>query len=169
MLNGKRVSLLEKKKLIYRYLSEISDPEIPVINIVEMGVVKDVLFHGSKLEIKLTPTYSGCPAMDMIHQLVEEKLLFQGYNDVVITLVYKPVWTTDWMSNETKEKLRRYGIAPPVGKVTSKKALLNKENVCCPQCGSANTEMKSMFGSTACKALYICKQCLEPFDYFKCI
>ena len=163
------MSLLENKKLIYRYLSEISDPEIPVINIVEMGVVRDVLFHGSKLEIKLTPTYSGCPAMDMIHQLVEEKLHSKGYNSIEVTLVYKPAWTTDWMTDETKQKLARYGIAPPVGKVASKKTLLNNEHVSCPQCGSKNTEMKSMFGSTACKALYVCKKCLEPFDYFKCI
>ena len=163
------MSLVENKKLIYRYLSEISDPEIPVINIVEMGVVRDVLFHDSKLEIKLTPTYSGCPAMDMINKLVEEKLHSKGYKSVEVTLVYKPVWTTDWMGDETKEKLRRYGIAPPNGKVTSKKMLLNNEYVSCPQCGSKNTEMKSMFGSTACKALYVCKKCLEPFDYFKCI
>lgn len=163
------MSLVENKKLIYRYLSEISDPEIPVINIVEMGVVRDVLFHDSNLEIKLTPTYSGCPAMDMIHQLVEEKLHSKGYKSVEVTLVYKPVWTTDWMSDETKEKLRRYGIAPPLGKVISKKTLLNNEYVSCPQCGSKNTEMKSMFGSTACKALYVCKKCSEPFDYFKCI
>ena len=163
------MSLVENKKLIYRFLSEISDPEIPVINIVEMGVVRDVLFHDSKLEIKLTPTYSGCPAMDMIHQLVEEKLHSKGYKSVEVTLVYKPVWTTDWMGDETKEKLRRYGISPPLGKVTSKKMLLNNEYVSCPQCGSKNTEMKSMFGSTACKALYVCKKCLEPFDYFKCI
>lgn len=163
------MSLVERKNLIYRYLSEISDPEIPVINIVEMGVVRDVLFYDSKLEIKLTPTYSGCPAMDMIHQLVVEKLQSKGYDSVVVTLVYKPVWTTDWMSDETKHKLTKYGIAPPVGKVTSKKALISEELVSCPQCGSTNTEMKSMFGSTACKALYACKQCLEFFDYFKCI
>tara|TARA_Y100001954_G_scaffold222746_1_gene260333 strand:- start:426 stop:917 length:492 start_codon:yes stop_codon:yes gene_type:complete len=163
------VSLVENKKLVYRYLSEISDPEIPVINIVEMGVVRDVLFHDSKLEIKLTPTYSGCPAMDMIHQLIEEKLHSKGYNFVEVTLVYKPAWTTDWMSDETKQKLTRFGIAPPVGKVASKKTLLNNDHVSCPHCGSKNTEMKSMFGSTACKALYVCKKCLEPFDYFKCI
>ena len=163
------MTFVENKKLIYRYLSEISDPEIPVINIVEMGVVRDVLFHDSNIEIKLTPTYSGCPAMDMIHQLIKEKLHSKGYNDVVVTLVYKPAWTTDWMSDETKQKLTNYGIAPPVGKATSKKTLLNNEYVSCPQCGSKNTEMKSMFGSTACKALYVCKKCLEPFDYFKCI
>lgn len=163
------MSSVENKKLIYRYLSEISDPEIPVINIVEMGVVRDVLFHASNIEIKLTPTYSGCPAMDMIHQLIKEKLYSKGYNDVVVTLVYKPAWTTDWMSDETKQKLTNYGIAPPVGKATSKKALISEELVSCPQCGSINTEMKSMFGSTACKALYVCKKCLEPFDYFKCI
>tara|TARA_B100001057_G_scaffold143136_1_gene142846 strand:- start:1358 stop:1849 length:492 start_codon:yes stop_codon:yes gene_type:complete len=163
------MTLVENKKLIFRYLSEISDPEIPVINIVEMGVVRDVLFHTSNIEIKLTPTYSGCPAMDMIHQLIKEKLHSKGYNDVVVTLVYKPAWTTDWMSDETKQKLTNYGIAPPLGKATSKKTLLNNEYVYCPQCGSKNTEMKSMFGSTACKALYVCKKCLEPFDYFKCI
>ena len=163
------MSFVENKKLIYRYLSEISDPEIPVINIVEMGVVRDVLFHASNIEIKLTPSYSGCPAMDMIHQLIKEKLYSKGYNDVVVTLVYKPAWTTDWMSDETKQKLTNYGIAPPVGKATSKKALISEELVSCPQCGSINTEMKSMFGSTACKALYVCKKCLEPFDYFKCI
>ena len=163
------MSFVENKILIYRYLSEISDPEIPVINIVEMGVVRDVLFHASNIEIKLTPTYSGCPAMDMIHQLIKEKLYSKGYNDVVVTLVYKPAWTTDWMSDETKQKLTNYGIAPPVGKATSKKALISEELVSCPQCGSINTEMKSMFGSTACKALYVCKKCLEPFDYFKCI
>lgn len=163
------MSFVENKKLVYRYLSEISDPEIPVINIVEMGVVRDVLFHASNIEIKLTPTYSGCPAMDMIHQLIKEKLYSKGYNDVVVTLVYKPAWTTDWMSDDTKQKLTNYGIAPPVGKATSKKALISEELVSCPQCGSINTEMKSMFGSTACKALYICKKCLEPFDYFKCI
>ena len=122
------MSFVENKKLIYRYLSEISDPEIPVINIVEMGVVRDVLFHASNIEIKLTPTYSGCPAMDMIHQLIKEKLYSKGYNDVVVTLVYKPAWTTDWMSDDTKQKLTNYGIAPPVGKATSKK--LFKRRAC---------------------------------------
>jgi len=163
------MSNAQEKQLIYHYLSEISDPEIPVINIVEMGVVRDVLFHNLKLEIRLTPTYSGCPAMDMIGHLVREKLQSKGYDSVEITLVYKPAWTTDWMSAETKEKLRVYGIAPPVGTATSKKGLLNEDSVSCPQCGSKNTEIKSMFGSTACKALYLCKDCLEPFDYFKCI
>jgi len=163
------MSQAQEKELIYQYLSEISDPEIPVINIVEMGMVRGVLFRESKLEILLSPTYSGCPAMDMIDHLVKEKLQSKGYDPVEITLVYKPAWTTDWMSDETKEKLRAYGIAPPVGKATSKKGLLNEDPVSCPQCGSKNTEIKSMFGSTACKALYICKDCLEPFDYFKCI
>ena len=163
------MSQAQEKELIYQYLSEISDPEIPVINIVEMGMVRGVLFRESKLEILLSPTYSGCPAMDMIDHLVKEKLQSKGYDSVEITLVYKPAWTTDWMSDETKEKLRAYGIAPPVGKATSKKGLLNEDPVFCPQCGSKNTEIESMFGSTACKALYLCKDCLEPFDYFKCI
>lgn len=163
------MSLTEKQQRIYSYLSEISDPEIPVINIVEMGVVRDVLFHDLNVQILLTPTYSGCPAMDMIDRLILEKLNSKGFNSVEITLVYKPAWTTDWMTDETKEKLRKYGIAPPVGKTASKKSLLNHEVVSCPQCNSSNTKMKSMFGSTACKALYVCNNCLEPFDYFKCI
>ena len=169
MLNGNTMSSLEEKRLIYKYLSEISDPEIPVINITEMGVVRDVLLHKEKLEIFITPTYSGCPAMDMIDQMIKDKLNNKGYEYVVVTLIYKPAWTTDWMSNKAKEKLRLYGIAPPVGEAKSKKGLLNQENVICPYCDSNDTEIKSMFGSTACKAMYQCKKCLEPFDYFKCI
>jgi ring-1,2-phenylacetyl-CoA epoxidase subunit PaaD len=157
------------KESIYKILAEINDPEIPVINIVEMGVVRDVLIDDTQLEILLTPTYSGCPAMDMIETLVFEKLKENLIDHATVTLVYKPAWTTDWMSDETKEKLRIYGIAPPVGSSKSKRDLLNQSEVCCPRCASKNTNIKSMFGSTACKALYVCSDCLEPFDYFKCI
>ena len=157
------------KEQVYKFLAEVPDPEIPVITIVELGVVRDVLFYGSSIEILLTPTYSGCPAMDMIEQMIKEKLYSKGYEYVKVTLVYKPVWTTNWMNEKTKEKLRAFGIAPPKGETSSKKTLLHEETIACPQCKSENTELKSMFSSTACKALYICSDCLEPFDYFKCI
>ena len=160
---------LTPKEQVYKFLAEVPDPEIPVITIVELGVVRDILFNGSSIEILLTPTYSGCPAMDMIEQMIKEELHSKGYESVKVTLVYKPVWTTDWMNDETKEKLRAFGIAPPEGESISKKTLLNEESIACPQCKSENTELKSMFSSTACKALYICSDCLEPFDYFKCI
>jgi len=159
----------QNKELIYEYLSEVTDPEIPVVNIIEMGMVRDVVCTDDEIEVFLCPTYSGCPAMDMIDTMVKEKLHEKGCGTVKVTLVYKPAWTTDWMNAETKEKLRVYGIAPPEGSSLSKKDLLNEGAVACPQCGSKNTEIKSMFGSTACKAMYTCKDCLEPFDYFKCI
>jgi len=157
------------KESIYQLLAQVPDPEIPVVNIIEMGMIRDVIVTPEKVEVFLCPTYSGCPAMDMIESMVKEKLLASGVLNVLVTLVYKPAWTTDWMNTQTKEKLRAFGIAPPVGKVLSKKSLLANETVACPQCRSENTKIKSMFGSTACKALYTCSDCLEPFDYFKCI
>lgn len=157
------------KESIYQLLAQVPDPEIPVVNIIEMGMIRDVILTPEKVEVFLCPTYSGCPAMDMIESMVKEKLLASGFLNVLVTLVYKPAWTTDWMNAQTKEKLRAFGIAPPVGKVLSKKSLLANETVACPQCRSENTKIKSMFGSTACKALYTCSDCLEPFDYFKCI
>jgi len=157
------------KESIYQLLAQVPDPEIPVVNIIEMGMIRDVIVTPKKVEVFLCPTYSGCPAMDMIESMVKEKLLASGFFNVLVTLVYKPAWTTDWMNAQTKEKLRAFGIAPPVGKVLSKKSLLANETVACPQCRSENTKIKSMFGSTACKALYTCSDCLEPFDYFKCI
>ncbi|MAC86214.1 MAG: phenylacetate-CoA oxygenase subunit PaaJ [Flavobacteriales bacterium] len=157
------------KESIYQLLAQVPDPEIPVVNIIEMGMIRDVIVTPEKVEVFLCPTYSGCPAMDMIESMVKEKLLASGVLNVLVTLVYKPAWTTDWMNAQTKEKLRAFGIAPPVGKVLSKKSLLANETVACPQCRSENTKIKSMFGSTACKALYTCSDCLEPFDYFKCI
>ena len=157
------------KESIYQLLAQVPDPEIPVVNIIEMGMIRDVIVTPEKVEVFLCPSYSGCPAMDMIESMVKEKLLASGVLNVLVTLVYKPAWTTDWMNAQTKEKLRAFGIAPPVGKVLSKKSLLANETVACPQCRSENTKIKSMFGSTACKALYTCSDCLEPFDYFKCI
>ena len=163
------MKISHSKESIYQLLAQVPDPEIPVVNIIEMGMIRDVIVTPEKVEVLLCPTYSGCPAMDMIESKVKEKLLASGFLNVLVTLVYKPAWTTDWMNAQTKEKLRAFGIAPPVGKVLSKKRLLTNETVACPQCRSENTKIKSMFGSTACKALYTCSDCLEPFDYFKCI
>lgn len=163
------MKISHSKESIYQLLAQVPDPEIPVVNIIEMGMIRDVIVTPEKVEVFLCPTYSGCPAMDMIESMVKEKLLASGFLNVLVTLVYKPAWTTDWMNAQTKEKLRAFGIAPPVGKVLSKKSLLANETVACPQCRSENTKIKSMFGSTACKALYTCSDCLEPFDYFKCI
>ena len=163
------MKISHSKESIYQLLAQVPDPEIPVVNIIEMGMIRDVIVTPEKVEVFLCPTYSGCPEMDMIESKVKEKLLASGFLNVLVTLVYKPAWTTDWMNAQTKEKLRAFGIAPPVGKVLSKKSLLANETVACPQCRSENTKIKSMFGSTACKALYTCSDCLEPFDYFKCI
>ncbi|MDO9000808.1 MAG: 1,2-phenylacetyl-CoA epoxidase subunit PaaD [Bacteroidota bacterium] len=158
------------KENIFSLLSEIPDPEIPVISIVELGVVRDVIISGKDIEIIITPTYSGCPAMKQMEDDVRKKMQEQGFENIKITTVYNPAWTTDWLSEEAKLKLQEYGIAPPEEITTDKSFLTGKpKNVTCPRCKSKNTIMISQFGSTACKALYKCNDCLEAFDYFKCI
>lgn len=158
------------EKEILSFLEEIPDPEIPVISIVELGVIRNIKKSGEAVEIDITPTYSGCPAMKQMEDDVISTLKSKGIEDVKVNMVYTPAWTTDWLSAEAKEKLRKYGIAPPEESTTDKSFLTGKpKHVKCPRCGSTDTEMVSQFGSTACKALYKCKNCLEPFDYFKCI
>lgn len=158
------------KKEISELLSQIPDPEIPVINIQELGILRDVDWEENTCVITITPTYSGCPAMKVIEDDIISLLKEKGIEKVKIKMVYSPAWTTDWMTDEAREKLRKYGIAPPEKETIDKGVLLGKQkNIACPQCGSKNTIMKSQFGSTACKALYQCKDCLETFDYFKCI
>jgi ring-1,2-phenylacetyl-CoA epoxidase subunit PaaD len=162
--------VVSSQENIFSLLNEIPDPEIPVISIVELGVIRDVHAEGRKIEVKITPTYSGCPAMKQMEDDVRKKLEEAGFEDIKITTVYQPAWTTDWMSAEAKEKLRKYGIAPPEESTTDKSFLTGKVRIVqCPRCGSRDTVMVSQFGSTACKALYKCKDCLEAFDYFKCI
>jgi ring-1,2-phenylacetyl-CoA epoxidase subunit PaaD len=158
------------KNKIKELISEIPDPEIPVITINELGVIRDVIVNGESVEVKITPTYSGCPAMQRMENDIREILTQNGIKDIKITTVYSPPWTTDWLTEEAREKLRKYGIAPPE-KTTEDKSWLTGKNktVKCPRCGSSNTKLISQFGSTACKALYQCQDCLEPFDYFKCI
>jgi ring-1,2-phenylacetyl-CoA epoxidase subunit PaaD len=158
------------KQEILNLINEIPDPEIPVITISELGVIRDVIVNGDKVEIKITPTYSGCPAMQRMENDIREILNKNGIPDIKVTTVYSPPWTTDWITEDAKEKLRKYGIAPPEKTTEDKSWLSGKTKVVkCPRCGSVYTKLISQFGSTACKALYQCQDCLEPFDYFKCI
>lgn len=158
------------KEKIFSLLSEIPDPEIPVINIQELGILREVAIAGNEVEITITPTYSGCPAMKQIEDDIKLKLKTIGIENTKVKMVYHPAWTTDWITEEAKEKLRQYGIAPPEKTTADKGALIGKKKVLeCPRCGSKNTIMISQFGSTACKALFQCSDCKEAFDYFKCI
>lgn len=156
---------------IFNLLSEIPDPEIPVISIIELGVIRNVeISNDTTISLKITPTYSGCPAMKQIEDDVRKKLSENGFTTIDIKTIFSPPWTTDWITPEAKEKLRKYGIAPPENSTEDKSWLTGKEKkIACPRCKSTNTKLISQFGSTACKALYQCKDCLEPFDYFKCI
>ena len=159
-------------KKIWEILATISDPEIPVLSIVDLGIVRDVKvsLSGGDLEwaeIFITPTYSGCPAMDMIAINIRMELLQQGFTNIKITQQLSPAWTTDWMTEKGKEKLKEYGIAPPIGKIIDQE-FLEMLKVECPQCHSKNSKLLSEFGSTSCKALFQCRDCKEPFDYFKC-
>jgi len=158
------------KEKIYSYLEEVKDPEVPVLSVIDLGIVRDVVFHDNdEIEIFITPTYSGCPAMDVIAMNIRIQLSLLGFKKIKITQILSPAWTTDWMSEEGKQKLRDYGIAPPNPKqqVCNEK-LFADEVIQCPHCNSWHTHRVSEFGSTACKALYVCDECKEPFDYFKC-
>lgn len=158
------------KEQIFKLLSEIPDPEIPVINIIELGILRDVKYDDGLCTVVITPTYTGCPAMRVIEDDIKIKLKEIGINNVKVELVYSPAWTTDWISDEAKEKLRAYGIAPPEHSSMDKSLITGKKrNLRCPQCDSESVTMISQFGSTACKALYKCNNCKETFDYFKCI
>lgn len=149
--------------------AEVCDPEVPVLTIEDLGVLRDVRLNGETIEVVITPTYSGCPAMDMIAMNIDLALEKAGFMNRLVTLSLSPAWTTDWMSEAGKEKLRAYGIAPPQGRAQGRGALFGVEEIACPHCGSIETTRLSEFGSTACKALWRCENCREPFDYFKCI
>ncbi len=156
-------------KQIWTWLNEVSDPEIPVLSVLDLGVVRKVEVENEMVSITITPTYSGCPAMQTIEADIIELLKTKGVEQVNVSLVLAPAWTTDWISEEGKQKLFEYGIAPPVDEV-DKSVLFGEHPVIkCPNCHSINTRMVSQFGSTACKAHYQCNDCLEPFDYFKCL
>jgi ring-1,2-phenylacetyl-CoA epoxidase subunit PaaD len=159
---------------IWTLLEQVSDPEIPVLSITDLGIVRDVVVLNEQVEVIITPTYSGCPAMDAIAIDIKLKLAENGIQKTIITYTLDPAWTTDWMTDEGKKKLREYGIAPPQQTGYSNKKriqnLLFEEDTPppCPRCNATQTKLLSQFGSTACKALYQCEICKEPFDYFKC-
>lgn len=154
------------KKEILKLLEEVYDPEIPVLNVVEMGIVRSVKESDSGYEIEITPTYSGCPAMKTIEDEILDVLNSKGIEKVKVKKIYSPPWTTDWMSEETKQKLKDYGIAPPEGKAEEEFFI---KKITCPFCKSNNTKLTSEFGSTSCKSLHYCNECSQPFEHFKCI
>jgi ring-1,2-phenylacetyl-CoA epoxidase subunit PaaD len=147
------------REQVYAWLADVPDPEIPVLSILDLGIVRDVSVDDG-VTVSLTPTYSGCPATEVIESSVLEALENQGLESIEIKRVLSPPWTTDWISDTGRKKLRDYGIAPPVQ---------SNQGVACPQCESLHTERISEFGSTPCKAAWRCRECLEPFDYFKCL
>ncbi len=144
---------------IWSLLETVVDPEIPVLTVADLGIIRDVHLIENGVEVVITPTYSGCPAMHMIEVQIMAALKEAGYQDVRINTVLSPAWTTDWITEEGMAKLEKFGIAPP---------RKNQEVPNCPQCGSAATKLLSQFGSTACKSLWQCQECKEPFDHFKC-
>ncbi|WP_340149604.1 1,2-phenylacetyl-CoA epoxidase subunit PaaD [uncultured Sneathiella sp.] len=148
-------------------LDLVKDPEIPAVSVRDMGIIRRVEEAEDRLKIVITPTYSGCPAMEVIERDIATMLTLHGLNDFDVETEISPAWTTDWITEAGRQKLRDYGIAPPANR--GKAALMGQEAVACPQCDSSNTDLVSEFGSTACKALYKCRDCLEPFDYFKCV
>lgn len=148
--------------------ASVCDPEIPVLTIEDLGVLRDIHIDGDAVTVVITPTYSGCPAMSMIALDIDTALARAGIHGAKVKEVLTPAWTTDWMSEAGKEKLRAYGIAPPAPG-GGRRALFGEEQIACPRCGSTETSRISEFGSTACKALWRCRSCAEPFDYFKCI
>ena len=159
---------------VWDWLGEVADPEIPVISVVDLGIVRAVRFEGGQCVVTITPTYSGCPAMQVISDSVSDALRAHGIEDVRIDSRLAPAWTTDWMSEAGKAALKGYGIAPPVQQaidISGLHAGIRRRaapDVSCPHCGSPHTQLTSEFGSTPCKALYKCLDCREPFDYFKC-
>ena len=155
----------------WAYLDEVADPEVPVLSIIDLGIVRDVFVDSAigSVRVVITPTYSGCPAMDVIAMQIRMCLLSKGAKQVLVENQISPSWTTDWMTEKGKEKLEAYGIAPPKRKSANPLALFEEDTVTCPKCKSDDTILSSQFGATSCKALYKCLTCQEPFDHFKCI
>lgn len=165
--------MITNRDEILAILSEVKDPEIPMIDVVELGIVRDVVMNDDELRVDITPTYSGCPAMQVIEREIVSTLKFHGFENARVNTVFSPAWTTDWITDEAKQKLRDYGIAPPgtrsdfegIAELVSLRRA--RPTTQCPFCGSSNTELKSEFGSTACKSIHYCNSCHQPFDHFK--
>lgn len=158
------------EQAIWQVLAGVNDPEIPAITIVDLGIVRRVEVEAGKpVRVVITPTYTGCPATDVITFMIRTALETAGYGDAEIVQEIDPPWTTDWITEDGRRKLKEYGIAPPPPGSTSKRALLGEATaIACPRCGSTQTEQVSQFSSTPCKALHRCRSCLEPFEAFKC-
>jgi ring-1,2-phenylacetyl-CoA epoxidase subunit PaaD len=158
---------------VFEILGEVKDPEVPVLSIVELGIVRDVRVDGAAVKVTITPTYSGCPAMRMIEEEITATLAAHGLRPVTLEVSYAPAWTTDWMSAESKRKLEEYGIAPPPGLRPQSLVTLTRpqaaERARCPYCGSRDTSLRSEFGSTACKSICYCNSCQQPFEAFKAL
>ncbi|QIE87921.1 1,2-phenylacetyl-CoA epoxidase subunit PaaD [Pseudomonas nitroreducens] len=166
---GARAGTADDLSRAWHVLGAVMDPEVPVVSVVDLGIVRRLDWQDGHLHVVVTPTYSGCPATEVIEQDIQHALEHAGFAAPQLERRLSPAWTTDWISDSGRQALRDYGIAPPAGS-TSKRGLLGETpEVRCPQCGSLHTEQLSQFGSTACKALYRCIDCREPFDYFKCI
>lgn len=158
--------LIAADRAAWDLAATVVDPEVPVLTIEDLGVLRSVLTNGSSVSVSITPTYSGCPAVDAIRDDIVSVLTKGGYTGVTVAVVLAPAWTTDWMSEVGRTKLEQYGIAPPALRRTDGVINLGL-GIRCPNCGSLHTREQSHFGSTSCKALYVCQRCLEPFDYFK--
>ena len=158
------------EQTVWRLLSEVPDPEIPILSVIELGVVRYVRDeHERGIAVGVSPTYTGCPATEVIQSSIKQHLEQAGFEKVRVDSVLAPPWTSDWLSDSAREKLREYGIAPPADSVASPRHLWTDPTIHCPRCSSDKTERVSEFASTPCKALYRCTSCLEPFEYFKCI
>lgn len=155
--------------LAAKVLADVMDPEVPVVSVVDLGIVRNVSWRDGHLSVLITPTYSGCPATEVIELSIRDALVAAGFVQAEVIQRLDPAWTTDWITEEGREKLRAYGISPPVGSGSKRSLTSEPPVVACPICASEHTQLVSEFGSTACKALYRCLECLEPFDYFKCI
>ena len=158
-----------KTKEIWQVLDKVMDPEVPVISVVDLGIVRDVCEKDGVLQVVITPTYSGCPATQQIEKDIRFALDVAGFGDAGLETRLAPAWTSDWINEKGRQALKDFGIAPPVGKVGKRALFGDQTPVSCPHCSSAETRMLNEFGSTACKALWKCDACGEPFDYFKCI
>jgi ring-1,2-phenylacetyl-CoA epoxidase subunit PaaD len=159
------------KDRVLEVLNEVMDPEVPVISVVELGIIRDVAVSPERVQVTVTPTYSGCPAMKVIEDDIRSALVSAGAPRVDVKTTFTPAWTTDWIGAEAKEKLRAFGIAPPGPAPATELVTLERRQapVACPYCGSAKTRLQSEFGSTACKAIHVCEDCRQPFDEFKAI
>jgi ring-1,2-phenylacetyl-CoA epoxidase subunit PaaD len=154
---------------VWTWLEEVPDPEIPVLSVVDLGIVRGVAMKPDGVAIEVSPTYSGCPATEVIEMSIATHLKSRGVGEVTLTRVLSPPWTTAWLSEEGREKLRAYGIAPPQDAADKRSLLGESRAIACPRCNATSTTLVSEFGSTPCKASYKCDECYEPFEYFKCI